>query len=519
MTVPTTPQESPHAGLSLRGIRKSFGANEVLRGIDLEVKPGEVVALIGENGAGKSTLSAIISGAIRRSAGEMVWNGEPYAPSAPRAAIEAGIGMIHQEMRLLPDLTVSENVFVGRIPMKSGKVDRQRMNRLAGEQLARLGLNISPNRLVSTLKVAAQQQVEIAKALALQAKLLILDEPTSALGAQETALLFRQIETLRGQGYSFIYISHRLEELGRLADRIVVLRDGELIATHQTASAPTRLLVEQMVGRSVERMFPELPEPEDEVALKVDGLSSPDGSFSDVSFSVRKGEILGLAGLIGAGRTELVRALTGADPARGEIRIGGQRVVVAEPGDSIRAGMVLVPEDRKLLGAILDHSVAENIALSNIPRIAVRGWLSRSAVTNFARGYMTRLGVRGTPEQRMGSLSGGNQQKAIIAKWLAHGPRIFVLDEPTRGIDVGARAAIYQLIAELARSGMAVIVVSSDLDEVLGLAHRVAVMSRGRLRGVLPRGEATRVSVMELATQAATESVNGAHTPATQAGP
>lgn len=502
MAVVATSQESPPAGLVLRGIRKSFGSNEVLRGIDLEVRPGEVVALIGENGAGKSTLSAIVSGAIRPSAGEMAWNGEPYAPSTPRTAIEAGIGMIHQEMRLLPDLTVAENVFVGRIPMRGGKVDRQLMNRLAGEQLARLGLNIPPDRPVSALKVAAQQQVEIAKALALQARLLILDEPTSALGAQETALLFRQIETLRRQGYSFLYISHRLEELAQLADRIVVLRDGELIATHDTASVPTRLLVEQMVGRSVDRMFPELPEPGREIALEVEGLSSSDGSFADVSFSVHKGEILGFAGLIGAGRTELVRALTGADPVKGGIRIGGRSVLIAEPADSIRAGMVLVPEDRKLHGAILDHSVAENIALSNISRIAPRGWLSRSSVTNFARGYMTRLGVRGRPEQRMGSLSGGNQQKAIIAKWLAHGPKIFVLDEPTRGIDVGARAAIYQLIADLARAGMAVIVVSSDLDEVLGLAHRVAVMSRGRLRAVLPRGDATRVSVMELATAA-----------------
>jgi len=464
------------------------------------VRPGEVVALIGENGAGKSTLSAIISGAILPSAGEMIWDGRPYAPSSPREAIEAGIGMIHQEMRLLPELTVAENVFVGRLPEKAGVVDRALMNRLAGEQLARLGLDLPPTRLVSTLKVAAQQQVEIAKALALNARLLILDEPTSALGGQETDLLFRQIEVLRAQGYSFLYISHRLEELARLADRIVVLRDGELIATHESADVPTRTLVEQMVGRSVDRMFPELPDPTDEVALEVTGLSAPDGSFADVSFAVRKGEILGLAGLVGAGRTEVVRALTGADPASGEIRVEGTAVRIAGPADSIRAGMVLVPEDRKLLGAILDHSVAENIAVSNLERIAKRGWLGPQAITAFASRHMEKLGVRGRPEQRMGSLSGGNQQKAIIAKWLPHKPKILVLDEPTRGIDVGARAAIYQLIADLARSGMAVIVVSSDLDEVLGLAHRVAVMSRGRLRGVLPRGTATRVSVMELAT-------------------
>src|SRR5690606_19014605 len=266
-------------------------------------------------------------------AGEMIWDGRPYAPSSPREAIEAGIGMIHQEMRLLPELTVAENVFVGRLPEKAGVVDRALMNRLAGEQLARLGLDLPPTRLVSTLKVAAQQQVEIAKALALNARLLILDEPTSALGGQETDLLFRQIEVLRAQGYSFLYISHRLEELARLADRIVVLRDGELIATHESADVPTRTLVEQMVGRSVDRMFPELPDPTDEVALEVTGLSAPDGSFADVSFAVRKGEILGLAGLVGAGRTEVVRALTGADPASGEIRVEGTAVRIAGPAD------------------------------------------------------------------------------------------------------------------------------------------------------------------------------------------
>ncbi|MGE0239881.1 MAG: sugar ABC transporter ATP-binding protein [Parvibaculaceae bacterium] len=492
-------RESPQRGLSLRGIGKSFGPNEVLRGIDLDIRPGEVLALIGENGAGKSTLSAIISGALAPSAGEMAWNGRPYAPASPRAALDAGIGMIHQEMRLLPELTIAENVFVGRLPRKRGIIDRARMNQLAAEQLARLGLDLPPTRLVATLKVAAQQQVEIAKALALDARLLILDEPTSALGGQETDLLFRQIEALRRQGYSFLYISHRLEELARLADRIAVLRDGELVAVHGQGKVATRLLVEQMVGRSVERMFPELSQPGDDVVLEVKGLSSPQGGFGDVSFTLRKGEILGIAGLVGAGRTEVVRALTGADPAAGEIRIDGRAARIGGPADAIRAGMALVPEDRKLLGAILEHSVAENIAVSNLGRIAKNGWLGPSAILRFARRQIGQMGVRGRPEQRMGSLSGGNQQKAIIAKWLPHHPKIFVLDEPTRGIDVGARAAIYKLIADLARAGMAIIVVSSDLDEVLGLAHRVAVMRRGRLRGILARGEATRISVMELA--------------------
>jgi len=499
MSATATQERSPSSGLFLRGITKSFGPVTVLRGIDLEVRPGEVVALIGENGAGKSTLSAIISGALAPSAGTMVWQGEPYVPASPREAIDAGIGMIHQEMRLLPELSIAENVFVGRIPTRSGVVDRARMNRMAREQLTRLGLSLPPQRLISSLKVAAQQQVEIAKALTLDARLLILDEPTSALGEYETDLLFRQIENLRGQGYSFIHISHRLDEVARLANRVAVLRDGALVATHDTPSVPTRTLVEQMVGRSLDRMFPDLAPPSGEVAIAVRNLSAPDGSFADVSFEVRRGEILGFAGLIGAGRTEVMRALTGADSCRGEVLIDGQPVRISEPIDAIRAGMVLVPEDRKALGAILDHSVAENMALSNTGHIAHGGWIARSAILRFARSLIKQLGVRGRAEQRMGDLSGGNQQKAIVAKWIAHTPKVFVMDEPTRGIDVRARAAIYEVIAELARSGMAVILVSSDLDEVLGLAHRVAVMSRGRLRGVIERRDATRVSVMELA--------------------
>lgn len=499
MQFAANPGRSPSSGLLLQGVTKSFGPVTVLRCIDLEVRPGEVVALIGENGAGKSTLSAIVSGALEPSAGTMVWQGQPYAPASPREALDAGIGMIHQEMRLLPDLTIAENVFLGRLPTKAGVVDRARMNRMAREQLARLGMNLPPNRLVSSLKVAAQQQVEIAKALTLDARLLILDEPTSALGGQETDLLFRQIESLREQGYSFIYISHRLDEVARLADRVAVLRDGALIAVHDTPNVPTRTLVEQMVGRSLDRMFPKLAPPRDEVALEVRNLSAPDRSVADISFKVRRGEILGFAGLIGAGRTEVMRILTGADPGLAEVAVDGRRTRISKPRDAIRAGVVLVPEDRKSLGALLDHSVADNMALSNTRRVARRGWITRSAILRFARALIAQVGVRGRADQRMGNLSGGNQQKAILAKWMAHRPKIFVLDEPTRGIDVGARAAIYDVVAELAASGMAVILVSSDLDEVLGLAHRVAVMNRGRLLGVLERSEATRISVMELA--------------------
>ncbi|RVD67610.1 sugar ABC transporter ATP-binding protein, partial [Mesorhizobium sp. M4A.F.Ca.ET.029.04.2.1] len=292
---------------------KSYGPVQVLADASFEVRPGEVVALLGENGAGKSTVSNIIAGSTKPDAGTIIWRGKPYSPANPAAAIEAGVGMIHQELKLLPDLSVAENVYVGRLPMRGGRIDRATMNAKASAQLKRLGLDVSPERKVRTLRVAAQQQVEIAKALTLNAELLILDEPTAALGGEETELLFQQIRKLKAEGMSFIYISHRLDEIAQIADRVVVMRDGRIVARHERADIPVRTVVEQMVGRSVERMFPKLSPPRDETLLEVENLSSPDKSFNTVSFSVKSGEILGIAGLIGAGRTELVRAIAGAD--------------------------------------------------------------------------------------------------------------------------------------------------------------------------------------------------------------
>ena len=497
---PLMPPE--HAGLVVRGVGKTFGPVNVLRGIDLDVRPGEVLALLGENGAGKSTLSSVIAGLVEPDpGGRMWWQGVPYAPQAPADALHAGIGLIHQEMRLLPELTIAENVFVGRLPMKRGRIDRDAMIERSQRQLARLGLDVPATRKVGTLRVAAQQQVEIAKALTLNARLLILDEPTAALGEAETDRLFEQILRLKSEGVSFIYVSHRLAEIARIADRIVVLRDGAQVAQHASAQVPTAQLVREMVGRSVDRLFPEIPPPpSDEVVLAVKNLSAPDGSFRDISFEVRAGEVFGLAGIVGAGRTELVRAIAGADPiARGEVAINGKALRLHSPADAIRERLVLVPDDRKALGVVLAHSIADNIAYSNFDRVAPRGWIKPARAAAFAAALIKRLGVKGRPAQLLGSLSGGNQQKVVIAKWIARDPRIIILDEPTRGIDVGARAAIYEVIAELARAGMAVIVVSSDLDEVLGLSHRVMVLARGEARGILPRGEATGPRVMELA--------------------
>ena len=491
----------PSPILSLRDIRKSYGSIEVLHGVDLDIHPGEVVALLGENGAGKSTLSNVISGTVPPSSGDMKWLGATYAPASPREAMDVGVGMIHQELKLLPQLSIAENVFVGRYLMKGGRIDRAAMEERAQAGLKRLGLDLPPSRLVDGLSTANQQLIEIAKALTLNARLLILDEPTAALGGEETQLLFRQIERLKADGVGIIYISHRLEEIRQIADRIVVMRDGAKVQEFDSGDVPIRTIVESMVGRSLDRMFPAVPAPTEDVMLEVRGLTAPNGSFRDISFAVKKGEVFGIAGLMGAGRTELVRALTGADPiAAGQVMLDGRDVTPRSPVEAIRNGMVLVPEDRKHQGVVLDHSIAENIGYANLPELTSNGWITQRKLGAFADGFIKKFGVKGRGEQNAGELSGGNQQKVVLAKWLARKPRVVVLDEPTRGIDVGARSSIYELIMDLARDGVAVIVVSSDLEEVLGVSNRIMVMAQGKQAGILDRKDANDVSVMELAT-------------------
>lgn len=492
---------APNPILSLRGIRKSYGAISVLHGMDLDIYPGEVVALLGENGAGKSTVSNVISGTVQPTAGNMTWLGAPYAPSSPRAAMDAGVGMIHQELKLLPQLSIAENIFVGRYLTKAGNIDRKAMQERAQFGLKRLGLDISPSRLVEGLSTANQQLIEIAKALTLNARLLILDEPTAALGGDETQLLFRQIERLKADGVAIIYISHRLEEIRQIADRIVVMRDGEKVQEFDRGDVPIRTIVEAMVGRSLERMFPAVPTPSDDITLEVTGLTAPDNSFRDISFSVRRGEVFGIAGLMGAGRTELVRAITGADPIlSGSVHLNGRDITPRSPIEAIRSGMVLVPEDRKHQGVVLDHSIADNIGYANLAELTKGGWLSARKLNSFADRFIKKFGVKGHGGQNAGELSGGNQQKVVLAKWLARNPQVVVLDEPTRGIDVGARSSIYELIMALARSGVTVLVVSSDLEEVLGVSNRVMVMAQGKQTGILDRKDASDLTVMELAT-------------------
>jgi ribose transport system ATP-binding protein len=486
--------------LTLRGITKRYGNLDVVRNVDLDIHAGEVVALLGENGAGKSTLSGIIAGSRDPSAGTMTWLGQPYAPASPREAIDKGIVLIHQELQLLPELSIAENVFIGRWPMKNGVLDRATMVRRAQEQLARLNLHIPAARKVAGLSTANQQLIEIAKALALNARLLILDEPTAALGGAETEALFEQVRKLKSEGVGIIYISHRMEEIRQITDRIVVLRDGERVAEFADSATPVRRIVESMVGRPLDRMFPALPEPQDRPVLDVIGLSSPEKSFNDISFSVKAGEILGIAGLIGAGRTELVRAITGADPiSAGRILLEGKELRLRSPADAISHGIVMVPEDRKLQGLIVSHQIGENLAYANLDQVG-RRWITADAKRLFAEKAIARFGVKGRAGQAASDLSGGNQQKVVIAKWLMRDPKVVVLDEPTRGIDVGARAGIYDIIVNLAKSGVAVIVVSSDLEEVLGISNRILVLAQGKQAGILDRAEANDVSVMELAT-------------------
>lgn len=486
--------------LSLRGISKRYGPLQVLNNVSLDVYAGEVVALLGENGAGKSTLSGIIAGSRAPSEGTMTWLGQPYAPATPREAIDKGVVLIHQELQLLPELSIAENVFIGRWPMKNGVIDRGEMVRRAQEQLSRLNLHIPATRKVAGLSTANQQLIEIAKALALDAKLLILDEPTAALGGAETEALFNQVRKLRSEGVGIIYISHRMEEIKQITDRVVVLRDGVRVQEFADSATPVRTIVESMVGRPLERMFPPLPEPSGRPVLQVSGLTSPARSFRDVSFEVQSGEILGIAGLVGAGRTELVRAISGADPiSAGTIKLNGEELKLRSPADAIAKGIVMVPEDRKDQGIVVTHRISENVVYPNLDMFG-RRWITSGMKRTFAEQAISKFGVKGRAEQYASELSGGNQQKVVIAKWLMRDPKVVILDEPTRGIDVGARAGIYDIIVNLARKGVAVIVVSSDLEEVLGVSNRILVLAQGKQAGILTREEANDVSVMELAT-------------------
>jgi len=496
---------SPHPLVSMAGIDKSFPGVHALKGARFELLSGEVHALMGENGAGKSTLMKILAGIYQRDRGAILIDGQPTAIASPRAAQEYGIGIIHQELSLMPDLTAAQNILIGREPRRAGGLllDEAALNASAAAILRSMHLALDPRTPVGGLTIARQQMVEIAKALSHRSRVLIMDEPTAALNDAEIAELFAIIRKLKADGVGIVYISHKMDELKRIADRVTVMRDGETVGTVAAADTPVETIISMMVGRKLTEEAVSVPDlAAAPVALEVRGLKRG-REIRDVSFDLRKGEILGFAGLMGAGRTEVARAVFGADPREaGEILVHGKPVDIRKPQDAVRAGIGYLSEDRKHFGLATGMDVRNNIALPSLSRFTgFGGVLREGAMREAAIRYIRTLAIK-TPSDRQEArlLSGGNQQKVVIAKWLLRDCDILIFDEPTRGIDVGAKSEIYKLLTGLAEQGKAIIVISSELPEVLRLSHRIAVMCEGRLTGFLPGG-ASQEEIMRLATQ------------------
>jgi ribose transport system ATP-binding protein len=489
--------------LRLDGITKRFFNVVALAGVSLELRRGEVHAVCGENGAGKSTLMKIISGQFAPDEGTLSYKGEVRHFASTHEAEAAGIAIIHQELNLVPHLSVAENIFLAREPRRGWFIDRARLHADAARCLQRLGVDIAPQALVRTLSVAQRQMVEIAKALSLDAELLIMDEPTSSLTESETGQLFKVIHELRRSGVGILYISHRLDEMAGIVDRVTVLRDGRYIATHDFAETTVDAIVERMVGRSLEDKFPPATRvPTQEVLLSVQGLSR-EGVFSDIGFELRRGEILGFAGLMGAGRTEVARAIFGADPSdAGTVRLGAQVLAVRSPIDAIERGIAYLSEDRKAHGLALSMTVAHNVTLARMAAVASRfGFIRFAEEAAVAQRYVDTLSIRTpTVHQKVRNLSGGNQQKVVLGKWLFRDSRVLFFDEPTRGIDVGAKFAIYQLLDQLAAQGIGVVLISSELPEIMGMTDRVAVFHEGRITAIVNTRETTQEALMHHAS-------------------
>lgn len=486
-------------GLQCRGLTKSFGAKPVLNSVNLSLLPGQVLGLIGENGAGKSTLNLIIAGVLQPDSGQVFCDGTPYAPASPSDALSRGVALIHQEIRLLPGLTVAENMFLGRLPVRGGRIDQKRMVKEAQDELDALGVRVDAKRTVAGLSMGVQQGIEIAKAILRKPRYIIFDEPTASLGESDAQRVLTQIRELKKQGTGIIYISHRLEEVREIADSVMCLRDGELTASWQKRPFVLQNMINAMVGRDF--VFEhQAPKPSgNHITLSVSGLSR-EGAFENISFELSKGEILGFAGLIGAGRTEVARVIAGADsPDKGVIKVNGSVVAFKSPKGAIASGIYMVPEDRKGQGLLLERNTAENIAMPWEKSISKFGMVLGSEIDRLGKLQRDRFDVRGDLSKPIGRMSGGNQQKALIAKWLVNTPKVMIFDEPTRGVDVGAKMAIYEIIRKLAADGISVILVSSELEEVLGLSHRVLVLSEGRQRAILSRDEATPENVMAFA--------------------
>ncbi|MBN7766708.1 ribose ABC transporter ATP-binding protein RbsA [Pectobacterium brasiliense] len=487
--------------LQLQGITKSFPGVKALSGAALKVYPGKVMALVGENGAGKSTMMKVLTGIYRKDAGSIHFLGKEVDFSGPKASQEAGIGIIHQELNLIPQLTIAENIFLGReFTNRFGRIDWNKMYAEADKLLKRLNLRYDSRRMVGDLSIGDQQMVEIAKVLSFESKVIIMDEPTDALTDTETASLFSVIKELQSQGCGIVYISHRLKEIFEICDDITVFRDGQFIGERPVSDLEEDTLIEMMVGRKLEDQYPRSNKVPGEVRLKVQNLSGP--GVDSVSFTVRKGEILGVAGLMGAGRTELMKILYGALPRTGgNVTLDGRDVVTRKPQDGLANGIVYISEDRKRDGLVLGMSVKENMSLTALRYFSHAAGRLKHAEEQLTVADFIRLFNVKTPsmEQPIGLLSGGNQQKVAIARGLMTRPNVLILDEPTRGVDVGAKKEIYQLINQFKEEGLSIILVSSEMPEVLGMSDRIIVMHEGRLSGDFPIEQATQEALMAAA--------------------
>ncbi len=488
--------------LRMSGIDKHFPGVQALTKADLEVRPGEVHVLLGENGAGKSTLMKILCGQYAADAGEVIFAGSVVQPTGPLEAERLGLVMIHQELNLVPGLTVAENIYLGHEPTSFGVIGDRSMADGARGLLQKLRCEIDPDAPVSQLSVAEQQLVEIARALQRKARLLVMDEPSAALSNIEIEALFAVIRDLVNDGVPVIYISHRMPEIFAIGDRVTVMRDGRTVGTKEVSDTDVAELIRLMVGRTIAERVPKRDVALGEVVLEVEGLSGPELP-GPVDLSLREGEILGVAGLMGSGRTALARAIFSADPTdTGTVTVAGRRLSGHGPAEAIAAGMGFLTEDRKQQGLVLQCTVTENISLTSLDGVSHAGVIDLGAEIELARTEVDRLHIRvASLDQELINLSGGNQQKVVLARWLAARCRVLLFDEPTRGIDVGAKAEIYELIGELVEHGVAILLISSEMPELLGLSDRVAVMHEGVLQGILPRAEATQERIMELALQ------------------
>lgn len=487
--------------LTLQNVTKEYPGVLALDHMNLEVYPGEVHALMGENGAGKSTLIKVVSGAIKPNGGTIYYEGKEYLSMTPALSKKLGIGVIYQEFNLVPELSVAENIFLGQKLTNGLTINRKLMNQKAKELMESFGIDIDVTREVKSLTVAYQQLVEITKTISSNVKVLIMDEPSAPLTNREIDAMFGIVRKLKEQGVAIIYISHRMEEIFALADRITVMRDGKYVGTKMADEIDRNGLIKMMVGRNLDEQYPTIDKKIGEVVLEVKNLCT-DSLLKNISFELRKGEILGLAGLVGAGRTETARAIFGADAkSSGEIRVHGRNVEIHKPKDAIREGIALIPEDRKKHGALLDMTIRDNISFIVIKGLSKAGFVDRNADRKMSEKYISELTIKTpTMEQLTRNLSGGNQQKVVLAKSLASDSDIIIFDEPTRGIDVGAKKEIYVLMNKLAQQGMAIIMISSEMQELLGMSDRILVMHEGEMMGELKKEDATQEKILELAS-------------------